>query len=73
MTQLLSNSLVIALVSITPGTAGKENSAWEERGEEGEKATRTELYYFIGKLYVTKISAVRSITLMTAGCDRCGC
>ena len=30
MTQLLSNSLVIPLVSITPGPGGKENSKWEE-------------------------------------------
>ena len=33
MTQLLSTSLVIPLVSITPGAAGKENSKWEGRRE----------------------------------------
>ena len=33
--QLLSTSLVIPLISITPGTAGKENSEWEEeKGDE---------------------------------------
>ena len=33
VTQLLSNSLIILLVSITPGADGKENSKWEGRRE----------------------------------------
>ena len=35
VTQLLSTSLVIPLVSITPGPAGKENSEWEEGKGDG--------------------------------------
>ena len=31
VTQLLSNSLVIPLISVTSGTAGKESDQWEGR------------------------------------------